>query len=169
MGSVLPVDARAIANRILAKGMAEGVPLDPMKLLKLTYIAHGWMLGLTGEPLICQTVEAWPYGPVIPDVYQSFKRFGASRVDTPAMKWDGSASWKPYDADLPPDAAAIVDRTWDLYKPFSGLQLSTLTHAPGSPWETVTRGKKPEEIRDLPIPEPVIRDHYHALAVQKGR
>ena len=123
-----PVDARAIANRLLAKGRAEGVPIDPMKLLKLTYIAHGWVLGLTGRPLIRQAVEAWPYGPVIPDVYFAWKRFGKSAIYAPAMCLQG-LTWAPYQADLPPAVSEMVDRTWELYKPFTGLELSTLTHS----------------------------------------
>jgi uncharacterized phage-associated protein len=165
MATVQPVDARAIANILLAKGMSEGVSLDPMKLLKLTYIAHGWMLGLTGKPLFQQAVYAWPYGPVIPDVYQRFKRFGHSAVDAPAIKWDRmQGKWTPFEATLDENTAAILDRTWQLYKPFTGQELSALTHAKGTPWAIVTEGKKPSEIRDILIPEPLIQEHYRALA-----
>jgi len=52
-----------------------------MKLLKLTYIAHGYYLGFFEKPLIENEVQAWKYGPVIPELYHVIKRFGNGRVD----------------------------------------------------------------------------------------
>ena len=62
-------DVRAVANFFLDQAQEEGQKLDHMKLQKLAYIAHGWHLAITGEPLFHERVEAWPYGPVIPDLY----------------------------------------------------------------------------------------------------
>ena len=38
-----------------------------MQVLKLVYYCHAWMLGLYGRPLIRQPIEAWRYGPVVPE------------------------------------------------------------------------------------------------------
>jgi len=35
-----------------------------MELLEIAYIARGWKLGTTGEPLTEDHAEAWQYGPV---------------------------------------------------------------------------------------------------------
>ncbi len=56
-----PVSAKLVANYFLKKAAAEGVTLDPMKLQKLVYIAHGWHLGLLGAPLLRSPIEAWTY------------------------------------------------------------------------------------------------------------
>ena len=158
-----PVDARGVANLLLAKGKAEGVPIDPMKLLKLTYIAHGWVLGLTGKPLVRQQVFAWPYGPVIPDVYKAFRGFGSAPVTSPASDFE-DLKWKPIEVNLDPTTSEVVDDVWDEYKAFSGLQLSTLTHRLGTPWAEVTSGMAPAQIRDILIPNPIIEKHYRELA-----
>jgi len=50
--------------------------LTPLKLQKLIYYAHGWHLALRDQPLIDELIEAWEYGPVVPNVYHEFKEFG---------------------------------------------------------------------------------------------
>jgi len=46
-----------------------GPSFSPMKIIKLVYIAHGWMLGINGLPLMKDPIEAWRYGPVIRELY----------------------------------------------------------------------------------------------------
>ena len=69
-------DARAVASYFVELADERGAgPFTPMQLLKLTYIAHGYSLGLQSTPLIENKVEAWKFGPVIPDLYHSIKEF----------------------------------------------------------------------------------------------
>ncbi|MGL6076023.1 MAG: Panacea domain-containing protein [Fimbriiglobus sp.] len=159
-----PVDARAIANYFLALGKSEGLRIDPMKILKLTYIAHGWVLGLTGRPLIQQPVYAWPYGPVIEDVYHAFKVFRTDPIETPACRLTIDRTWEPYEAQVSEEVEEILQSVWEEYKPFSGLQLSSITHEPNSPWGLVAKGLKSQQIRNLPIPDEMIQRHYSKLA-----
>jgi len=162
-----PADARAVANRMLALGHEQAVELTPMKLLKLTYIAHGWSLGLTGEPLIRQMVYAWPYGPVIPDVYHAFKNYADKPIETPAAKIIKGTKWEAYDAEFTAQQSTVIERTFTLYRSFTGIQLSTITHTEGTPWAMVTKNLPPEKIRDIPIPDSLIEEHYRELASKK--
>ncbi|MBV9510077.1 MAG: DUF4065 domain-containing protein, partial [Caulobacteraceae bacterium] len=68
-------DSRTVANRFLELARERGQMLTPMQLLKLVYIAHGWMLGLAGRPLIRDEVQAWQYGPVIPPLYNAVRSY----------------------------------------------------------------------------------------------
>ncbi|AVW92216.1 Panacea domain-containing protein [Celeribacter baekdonensis] len=61
-------DARQIANWFVVRAQREGRTLSIMSLLKLTYIAHGWHLEMQEVPLFSNRIEAWQYGPVIPEV-----------------------------------------------------------------------------------------------------
>jgi uncharacterized phage-associated protein len=64
----------SVARLFLEKAPTSGVQdLTPMKILKLTYLAHGWHLCYTDSPLILDQVQAWKYGPVVPSVYHYFK------------------------------------------------------------------------------------------------
>ena len=143
----------AVANRFLAKASEIGKPLTPMQLLKLVYLAHGWMLGLYGRPLISDDVEAWQYGPVIPKLYNAIRHFKNSPVVGPL---------KASDSALDADEADIVDQTFEIYGSKTGPALSRLTHMPGGPWEMVyERGSFGTD-----IPNEIIEDHYRQLAAR---
>jgi uncharacterized phage-associated protein len=50
-----------VAKWFVDKAAKEGKTLTPLQLMKLVYIAHGWMLGTYGRPLIKDRIEAWKY------------------------------------------------------------------------------------------------------------
>ena len=64
-------DPRAVANWFIERGINEEYPLTHIEVQKLLYFAHGWMLGIHGEPLVEGNWEAWRYVPVLRDVYFS--------------------------------------------------------------------------------------------------
>ena len=137
-----PEDARAVANYFLDLAKKEGRSIDPMGIQKLVYFAHGWNLAMYNRPLISQPVEAWDYGPVIRDLYQDFKRFGNGPIKEPAVGFSvlpGTTRFqftKPVLAEqVPEETFALLNRVWEVYKPYSSIQLANMTHAPGSPWK----------------------------------
>ena len=60
----------------LAGSGAERDPLTNLRLQKLLYHAQGWHLAVFGRPLFPDQLEAWPQGPVVPDVYRMFEGDG---------------------------------------------------------------------------------------------
>lgn len=48
----------AIANEFLRR-YPESYYVSQVVLQKLVYIAHGWSLAITGQPLVRQSAEAW--------------------------------------------------------------------------------------------------------------
>lgn len=160
-------DARAIANYFLDLAARDGVPVDPLKIQKLVYIAHGWHLAITGGPLIYQTVMAWKYGPVIRDLYRAFREYGGRAIDGRATEppdWEHTTEPRPYSAELSPESQAVLDRTWQVYGRNTGVELSSLTHDFGTPWDQVAGKLRPSEIRDVMIPDGMIQKHYLQLA-----
>ena len=144
-------DARTVANRLLTLAQQDGGSLTPMQLLKLVYMAHGWMLGLKGRPLIRDDVEAWQYGPVIPRLYNAVRGFKGRPIEG-QLRDDGAA--------LDADEIDIVDQVYGIYGRRTGPALSRLTHQPNSPWAKVyTPGAFGVE-----IPNDIIEDHYAMLA-----
>jgi uncharacterized phage-associated protein len=164
----MPFDPRAVANRLLELARVRQVTITPMKLQKLIYYAHGWHLALTNRPLLDRPVEAWQYGPVLPDVYRAFERFGAQPITEPARHFtiDG---WKPAlePYTMPasdPDTAysdRILRRILEQYGGYSAIQLSMMTHADGTPWAHVwseNQGK-----RYVPIPDEEIAAWFETV------
>lgn len=145
-------DSKKIANQFLKIARGRGGSLTPMQLLKLVYIAHGWSLGLRGVPLTRDAVQAWQYGPVIPRLYNKLRKYKGSAV-TEDLSQD--------DIDpLSADEMAIISETYDVYGNLTGMALSRITHAKGTPWDIVY---EPGEF-GLTIPTDIIEDHYRRLA-----
>ena len=128
---VPPAAAMEIANWFLIKGWREEkYRCDQLKLYKLVYYAHAWHLGNGAGPLFSETVEAWPHGPVVPELYQAFN--GAGR--NPIFFLGGYlGSYSVYAGKLETN----LEKIWKTYKKHSGISLSNATHHPGEPWRVV--------------------------------
>ncbi|MBB4272810.1 Panacea domain-containing protein [Rhizobium mongolense] len=148
-------DSRVVANRFLELARNKGDSLTPMQLLKLVYIAHGWMLGLYGRPLIRDKVEAWQYGPVIPKLYNHVRNFRSQPVVGPISAPNES---------LAPHEGSIVKQVYDIYGSMTGPALSRLTHASRTPWDLTFM---PDEY-GIEISNDIIEDHYRRLAEKTG-
>jgi uncharacterized phage-associated protein len=147
-----------IANYFLDKAEAEGRPITPLKLIKLVYIAYGWVLALTGKRLFDERIEAWKHGPVIPSLYHEFKHYGGSPIAEDA-EWydlDTGKSFRPTIKGSDTEVRAVLDKVWAAYKMFSGWSLRQKTHARGTPWEQTYD----PDVMSKPIPDHLIRDHY---------
>lgn len=142
--------AVSVAAELLEIAHSKGLSLTPMQVLKLVYIAHGWMLGLCSRPLISDKVEAWRYGPVIPEVYHAIKEFR----DNPVQEIPGVAP-----AQLDEDQQAIVDQVLDIYGSHTGIELSSITHQQGTPWDRTWNGYGKNAI----ISNDEIETHYAML------
>lgn len=143
-------DARAIANALIRRGIKRKQPRDPLQVIKLTYLCHGWMLGLYHRPMSTQPVLAWRYGPVIPVVYHEVKRYGRKPVRS-LIRWQDEG-FDGLEDDL-------IEQVFDAYGQFSGIDLSMMTHAEGTPWHQIWH----REGKNAEIPNPLIEEHFVAL------
>ena len=121
-------DARSVANYIVQRSVERDKPLTPLQINKIVYFCHGWMLGIHSVPLYWQFVEAWRLGPVVPDVYHSLKHYGGELIWEPVHA-------PPEEPQFSPIELAVLDRIYSHYAQFDGVQLSTMTHAHGTPWD----------------------------------
>jgi len=146
-------DARTVANRFLTLAQERGDTLTPMQLLKLAYIANGWMLGLHGRALFHDPVEAWQYGPVIPSLYNQLRTYRGQPVTGLLRERNNVTPLDNVEDDL-------IRQVYDIYGRLSGIQLSRMTHAPGTPWALTYQ---PGEF-SVEIPIDLIEEHYRELA-----
>ena len=120
-----------IANKLLLKATEYdgGELMSNMKLQKMLYYQQGYHLAAFGTPLFSEEVEAWMYGPVVPCVYEHFKKFGAGGIipetHTPTL--------------LAEEEEALFYDVFNAYINFSALGLMEKTHNE-SPWLSTPRG-----------------------------
>ena len=131
-----------VANSLIQRGFKEArVDLTPMKLQKLAFFLHGWMLATTGRPAIKEPFRAWTYGPVVPTLYDRLKGYGSGRITQYLQDVDAttqeSKALVVSDADT--EFQRALDLTWEKYIGISALSLSAMTHERNSPWDIARR------------------------------
>ena len=152
-----------IADHLIAN--ADG-PLTPLQVIKMVYIAHGYSLAIFDKPLVGEAVEAWRYGPVVPSVYHSAKKYGGSKItellysvvetsDAEGME----AAKRFFDDRILPEHKDILDGVLYSYGKFTGIELVRMTHVDGSPWRKYYRPNVMGQV----IPDGSIKSHYKGL------
>ena len=145
-------DSVQIGRYILNLAKKQKIDLTPLQLIKLTNLAHGWMLGLYGEPLVSDDVEAWPYGPVFKRLYLAVKKFKNDPIENIN---DGGSPPK-----LNSKEKSIVRQVFKIYGEKDGIFLSALTHQKGTPWSKTWDKYGKNAI----IPQDVIEEHFREKA-----
>lgn len=141
------VTCHDVAKYILA---ARG-PMTAMKLQKLLYYSQAWSLVWDERPLFKETIEAWAFGPVVPEIYQEHKgRFMVSeweQGDTSAIDAEGRET---------------IDAVLEYYGGKTAQYLSDLTHAE-APWRTARRGVPDGAFSNAEISHAAMHEYYSSI------
>ena len=107
------------------------------------------MLGLFQKPLVDETFEVWRYGPVVPSVYHCLSQYRGDKVED-------FITLHPLDeADFSPQELALISAVFEKYGHMDGLELSSRTHKPGTPWcQSKAKGR-------WYIPDEMIEEYYY--------
>lgn len=153
-----------VANAFLYKARQSGAKLSHMKLQKLVFFVHAWSLAMKGVSAVADRPEAWTYGPVFDALYHELKGFGSRPVDSYLVQMNPASGQREPQMPLQTDAEfwGLLEQVWDRYSPFTALQLSELTHEPGSPWEQARKATK------LLLADEAVRDFYRAKLTHAG-
>ncbi|MCI4238483.1 SocA family protein [Dickeya dianthicola] len=161
--------AISVANSLIKKAKERGIKdLTPMKLQKLVYFAHAWMLAIDERPLINETVKAWKFGPVIDSVYHEFKTYGAKNIDSFGTEFDlididdnsgvpDVGFITPYVDRSDTKAHSVMDAILDTYGDKSATFLSNLTHALDSAWSITRKEHNDGSQRGFVIDDEIIK------------
>jgi uncharacterized phage-associated protein len=165
----VPYDARSVANYFIDSAAGEGKRLTPLQLIKFVYLAHGWHLGIRGEPLLNERAEAWQYGPVIPSLYHALKVYGNRPVTEKLASFEVSSGptivFTTREIPTPDDPAVreVLAAVWNAYKHFTGAQLTALTHQAGTPWYQTWENEGGKQAKGTDIRDDLIREHFQSL------
>ncbi len=68
--------ALEVAKYVINHEHKERRPITNLRLQKLLYFVQAKVLVETGEPCFEDEMQAWEYGPVVPIVYEAYKKYG---------------------------------------------------------------------------------------------
>ena len=122
-----------------------------LQLQKILYFLQGESYKECREPLFSNRIEAWLYGPVVPDVYYRYSASGGVPI---CMFYE--------DAD---EAIEPQDREWlkPLIEHYGGMDvwdLVDLSHTEGAPWDRTMKAKGGGTIPEEWI-NSYFRNQYH--------
>lgn len=158
--------AIAVANAFIEKAKDRGIDdISPMKLQKLVFFAHAWMLAVADEPLITDPVIAWQFGPVINSIYHEFKSFGSNTITTPGTEFEYSEDENGPDFGyvIPnvnkndKNSNRIIDAILEVYGNKTAIYLSNLTHENGSAWCETRQDHNDGNVRNFVIDNEIIK------------
>ena len=159
----MPYLAAAVANSFLDIAKSAGEPVDPMKVQKLVYFAHGWHLGFARGALSAEYAQAWRWGPVFPKLYGAVKIWGSEPImDSVSAMEINRSKFRWSTPSIPSEdtfAMQLIARVWEVYGHMSGPALSQLTHELDGPWDVIR--KKNRDSRNQVIPNQLIQKYFH--------
>lgn len=127
------ITAIDIAQYVIKTFHERGDLITNLKLQKLLYYVEGWYLGLNNQRIFEEDFEAWVHGPVLPSVYQKYKKY----------------KWNPISEDINPTNEIYesmqkhVDKILDVYGMDTAWELERRTHLE-DPWK-FARGNIPSD------------------------
>jgi len=103
-----------------------GDNISNLKLQKLVYYAQGFHLALFNRRLFRDRIEAWEHGPVVPSLYQKYKKYGAGAIPPPKRGINFAKFNKP--------VRALLKEVDEVFGQYSAWKLRNLTHEE-PPWQ----------------------------------
>ena len=119
-----------------------GDNISNLKLQKLVYYAQGFHLAWYGKPLFPEEIRSWSHGPVVYELYNSYRSYGSEAIPTP----------EDYDpSHLDDQTRELLEEVYNVYGQYSAWGLRNLTHEE-PPWKDTPRNE--------PIPHEVMRSYF---------
>jgi uncharacterized phage-associated protein len=141
------LNCRDIAKYFLSLISEEsGDLISNLKLQKLVYYAQGLQLALYETPLFDEEIEAWTHGPVVPELYYSYKDCGSNAIPRPT-----DIDFSVYDDQT----KEVLDEVYQVYGQFSAWKLRNMTHDE-QPWQSVYSTSGSGSV----IPKPLMQSFF---------
>ncbi len=128
-----------------------GDSITHLKLQKLLFYAQAWSMVLFDKTLFEEDFQAWLHGPVLPSIYEKYKKFGYETIPL-----------SNFDNDLSKEIIELLEDIKGVYGEKSAKYLEDLTHSE-LPW-LEARGGISIEMRSItPISKTTMKDFYTKL------
>jgi uncharacterized phage-associated protein len=119
------ITAKDVAQFFIMKGLQDDADgISHMKLQKLLYYAKGFHQAIFEKSLFPEKLLAWVHGPVIEDIYHTYKHYGKSPINE--YECDPCTQFNEEQLEL-------LNEVWDVFGQFSAWKLRDMTHHE-KPW-----------------------------------
>ncbi|WP_181993425.1 Panacea domain-containing protein [Bifidobacterium longum] len=116
-----------VANYFIAN-YGGGTEMTNLKLNKLVYFAQAVSLKQYGVPLFSDEIQAWSYGPVEPEVYHAFQKYGKDVVRHSEGSCETSAQ-----------LGKVARKVMETYGELTAFDLVHISHREHGAWKSVYR------------------------------
>lgn len=162
-------DPRSVANLIIEEAVRRNARITNLALQKILYFVHGRFLVEGRGGLLAGSFEAWQYGPVSLSVYEAFKEFGSSPIESKAKR--RHLLTKAEEIVPTPEDPEVCERIIEYATPFFSMtpgRLVDLSHADNGPWDKITRGPNGGRSFGLRITNKSIEENFrhHKVAIK---
>lgn len=122
--------AQSIARHIIDFAAMQDRGVSNLKLQKLLYFVQAQFLFTPPRHSACfkDRIEAWDFGPVVPNVYHQYKSYGAASIIP-----DENDPMLPYYDTITPEDQNMIDALIAEILPYSASALVDITHRQ-DPW-----------------------------------
>lgn len=144
--------ANNLANNILKRAFRDNIPVNPMKLQRLLYIACLRYARETGHVPIHDRFHVWATGPVLVSTHAMFSCFGTRAIPDGTYAKDARGRCRCVSERDNPTLARILDETWACCKHATAAELTDYVRRPGSAWwKAYQSGNENQPLRDKDI------------------
>ncbi|WP_114227115.1 MULTISPECIES: Panacea domain-containing protein [Sphingomonas] len=154
----MPAWSTEVGREMVLAASGFGISLNQLQLQKLIYIAHGWCLASTGEPLTGDRPDADKFGPVYARLAELLR---PTRLEPVTIASFAAVELGQADAS----EMELIALTLREYGSLSTAQLAVVTQGQNTPWSSIYANGSGEG-RD--IPHALVRNQFRELGRASG-
>ncbi|MCF0155331.1 MAG: DUF4065 domain-containing protein [Veillonella sp.] len=138
----------------VAKYLLAHKAMSHLKLQKLIYFVYAEYLVKYGKALFSEPILAYKHGPVVREIYDIYKNYGARTIE-PQHVGEAESDLEPaFDIDLPivyarlaktankDEVIDVLESVLTTYGPMNPWDLVALTHRENTPWSKTAQSQK---------------------------
>lgn len=116
-----------IASLLMRCASKRQIALDQLQLQALVYIAHGWRLATSREPLTGDRPIIGQFGPEYERIARALRGYGLKQLEVDDLTAE-------YGSELDQEEVDLITSVLDTHGSLHASQLATITRDEQSPW-----------------------------------
>lgn len=138
----MPYNVLDVCRHVINYSNQNDYGISNLKLQKILYFIQAYFLinKKDHNPCFNEGIEAWDFGPVVPEAYREYKQYGSGDIPTVEsyIVFDKDNIWdsnrvKFTDSVINSEDKALINKIIDKFSDYSATDLVALTHKQ-SPW-----------------------------------